>query len=78
VTGGEQDPWRMDEWHALADECFIRGCDDDDIDQRGPVFLRDGSMHKACVEHWEGVMRVLGEQSDPQPDAHVMAFGGAP
>lgn len=57
------DPWRMDEWKALADVCFIAGCDHDDIDQRGPVFLRDGSIHKACAEHWEPIFRVLGEQA---------------
>jgi hypothetical protein len=62
------DPWRMDEWHALAEECLIRGCEYDDIDQRGPVFLRDDSMHKACVEHWEAIHRVLGQQAS-MPDA---------
>jgi hypothetical protein len=43
------DPWRMDEWNALPDRCFIQGCESPDADQRGPVFLIDGSIHKACV-----------------------------
>lgn len=57
------DPWRLAEWNALTEECFIGGCDHADIDHRGPVFLRDGSMHKACTEHWEPIFRVLGEQA---------------
>lgn len=57
------DGWRLDEWHALPEVCLIAGCDGADIDHRGPVWLRDGSMHKACREHWEGVYRVLGEQA---------------
>lgn len=43
--------------------CFIRGCDNDDIDTRGPVWLRDGTEHQACTEHWEPIFRVLGEQA---------------
>lgn len=65
----DTDPFRLVEWHALPDECFISGCDNGDIDVRGPVWLRDGSMHKACVEHWEPIMRVLGEQVSWQKDA---------
>ena len=57
------DPFRIQEWDALPDVCLIAGCDSDEIDQRGPVWLRDGSMHKACVEHWEGIFRVLGVQA---------------
>lgn len=57
------DAWRMDEWNALPDVCLIAACDNDDLDRRGPVWLRDGSMHKACVEHWEGILRVLGQQA---------------
>lgn len=57
------DPWRMDEWHALPDECLIAGCDGEEIDVRGPIFLRDGSIRKACVEHWEAITLVLGEQA---------------
>ncbi len=45
------DPWR---------------CEGGEIDQCGPVFLRNGQIHKACTEHWEGVMRVLGEQESWQ------------
>jgi hypothetical protein len=56
------DPWRMAEWNGLADECLIAGCGSEEIDQRGPVWLRNATMHKACVEHWEGIMSVLGEQ----------------
>jgi hypothetical protein len=56
------DPWRLNEWQALPDECLIAACENDEIDQRGPVWLRDGSMHKGCTEHWEGIFRVLGEQ----------------
>jgi hypothetical protein len=57
------DPWRLDECKALPDQCAIAACDNGDIDQRGPVWLRDGSMLKVCIEHWEGVFRVLGEQA---------------
>lgn len=57
------DPWRMAEWNALPDECLIDACDNTEIDQRGPVWLRSGGMRKACVEHWEGIFRVLGEQA---------------
>jgi hypothetical protein len=58
----EADPWRLAEWNNLPDECLIAACDSDDIDQRGPVWLRGGGMRKACVEHWGGIFRVLGEQ----------------
>lgn len=64
----ETDPFRLAEWNALIDVCFIAGCDNLDIDERGPVWVRSPqeptkvSMHKACVEHWEPIMRVLGEQ----------------
>lgn len=58
------DPWRLDEWHALPnDRCGINGCTATETDPRGPVVMRDGSMHKLCVEHWEPIMRVLGEQA---------------
>jgi hypothetical protein len=53
----------MAEWKALPEECLISSCENSEIDQRGPVWLRDGSMHKACVEHWEGIFSVLGEQA---------------
>lgn len=68
-----RDPWRLSEWDALSEECLISTCDNDEIDQRGPVWLRDGSMHKACTEHWEGIFRVLGEQASwEQTDASRM------
>lgn len=57
------DKWRLAEWNALPDECFIAACEASETDQRGPVWLRGGSMAKACTEHWEGIFRVLGEQS---------------
>jgi len=58
------DQWRLDEWNALPDICFIYGCEASETDPRGPVWLRpDGAMVKACREHWEGVFRVLGEQA---------------
>lgn len=57
------DPFQLAEWNALAEECFIAGCTSTDIDQRGPVRLRGGGMRKACVEHWEGVFRVLGAEA---------------
>ena len=64
------DPWRMDEWSALPDTCFIAACEGE-ADQRGPIHLRDGSINKACTEHWEPIMRVLGEQSSWEcGDAH--------
>lgn len=63
INAAAEDPWRMAEWNALPDVCLIASCDSDDIDQRGPVWLRDGGMRKACVEHWEGIFRVLSEQA---------------
>jgi hypothetical protein len=61
---GPEDPWRMNEWRALSeDECGIGGCSNAETDQRGPVIMRDGSMHKVCPEHWEPIMRILGEQA---------------
>lgn len=57
------DPWRLDEYAALPDVCLIAACDGSDIDPRGPVQLRTGAIGKACVEHWEGIFRVLGEQA---------------
>jgi hypothetical protein len=60
VTG---DPWRLAEWRALPDDvCGIGGCDSDQTDPRGPLIMRDGSMHKVCPAHWEPIMRVVGEQ----------------
>ena len=59
---GAEDWWRLAEWHALPDVCLIAACEGTEIDQRAPVWLADGSMHKACVGHWEAVYRVLGEQ----------------
>ena len=72
-----KDPWRMDEWKALPDECLIRACEGDEIDQRGPVWLRDGSMHKACTEHWEGIFRVLGEQASWERTDGAVTCGAA-
>jgi hypothetical protein len=62
-TDTPNDAFRLAEWNALPEVCLFQGCSSDDIDQRGPVFLRDGSIHKACVEHWEPIFRVLGEQA---------------
>lgn len=59
---GSSDPFRLGEWHALPDVCFVAACDASETDPRGPVWLRDHGMAKACTEHWEGVFRVLGEQ----------------
>lgn len=63
------DPWRMDEWQALDDVCGIAGCDNTEIDQRGPVFLRGGQIMKVCAEHWGPIFRVLGEQVSWEHDA---------
>lgn len=71
--------WRLDEWTALLASplgCFIAGCDNDEIDQRGPVFLRDGSIHKACTEHWGPIFRVLGEQASWERTDAYRADGG--
>ncbi|ROR91710.1 hypothetical protein EDD33_2667 [Nocardioides aurantiacus] len=67
-----QREWRIDEWLALPDTCAIRGCENDEADQRGPVFFNDGSMHKVCPEHWEPIFRVLGEQATWEEDAGHM------
>lgn len=64
-----QDGFRLAEWDALPDVCFIAACENDEIDERGPVWLRDGSMHKACTEHWEPIFRVLGEQATWEAEA---------
>lgn len=63
MTEPVDDPWRMKEWNALSNICFIEGCESPDVDQRGPIFLRDGSIHKACQDHWEAVISILREQS---------------
>lgn len=63
------DPFRIAEWRALEDVCMFVGCENDQIDQRAPVFLRDGSMHKACTEHWAPIMRICGEQATWERDA---------
>lgn len=57
------DPFRLAEWADLPDCCAIAGCDTSEADQRGPVFLRDGTMFKVCPEHWEAIHLVLGEQA---------------
>lgn len=59
----EAGSWRLAEWAALPNECFIDGCSGSDIDQRGPVFIKGGLIRKACVEHWEPIFRVLGEHA---------------
>lgn len=52
--------------------CVFSGCDYDDIDERGPVFLRDDKTpHYACVEHWEGVHGVLGHQVNRDDEQRV-------
>lgn len=59
------------EWQAGVESavCFVNGCDYDDIDPRGPVWLRDDTMpYYACVAHWEAIFRILGEQAG-SPDA---------
>jgi hypothetical protein len=71
------DLWRLAEWEALPDECFIAACDASETDLRGPVWLRGGGMAKACTEHWEGIMRVLGEQVGSE-DAYRSAPDPAP
>lgn len=55
-------------------ECFVAACDYDDIDPRGPVFVRgDTTPHYACVEHWEAIIRILGQQVGSN-DEHRPAF----
>lgn len=61
--GGGSDGFRLDEWNALPNVCLFAGCENGDIDERGPIWLRGGSMRKACTEHWEPTMRVLGDQA---------------
>jgi len=62
-TAPPADPWHAEEFAALPDVCLISGCDQGEIDERGPVWLRNGTIHKACTEHWEAIFRVLGEQA---------------
>lgn len=64
------DPFRLEKWAALADDvCMFAGCNASETDQRGPVWLRGGGMAKACTEHWEPIMRVIGEQASWERDA---------
>lgn len=60
------------------DDCFISGCDSDDIDLRGPVGLRDGSIHKACREHWEAIHGIVGRQREWEEDAGRWSAPAAP
>lgn len=76
VAVARPDPWRLAEWRALPERCGISGCGNEEADQRGPLFMRDGSMHKLCPDHWEPVMRVLGEQRAWLADAHHSEGGG--
>jgi hypothetical protein len=70
VTPG--DPFRIEKWNALADDrCMFAGCNATETDPRGPVWLCGDGMGKACTEHWEPIMRVIGEQvSWERTDAH--------
>ena len=49
AVGDEPNPWRSAQWHAS------RRCDTDEVDGRGPVFLRDGSgpvrAHPSLIPH---------------------------
>jgi hypothetical protein len=67
----DEDPWRMTEWqHRLGagETCFVASCGSGDVDERGPIFDRDGRMHLACPAHWDAVMGVLGAQHAAAPD----------
>lgn len=72
------DPWRVEEFLALPDVCFVLPCTNDDIDVRGPVWLRDGKIAKACVEHWEGIMGVLGQQATWERDDGARSTASSP
>lgn len=74
MAAAEPDPWRLAEWNALPDICFIAACDSFETDPRGPIWLRDGSMAKVCTEHWEAIMAVLGTQVGGQ-DAYRSRTG---
>ena len=63
VTTVERLRTRLPERDDEATRCFIRGCDNNEIDPRGPVWLIDGSEWNACTEHGEPIFRVLGEQA---------------
>jgi hypothetical protein len=56
-------------------DCMFMGCDNDEIDGRGPVVLRDGSKHGACTEHWEPIMRVIGQQRTWEQEAYLELTG---
>lgn len=69
--------WRMDEWVELPQRCLIVACENDEIDERGPIWVWSPTgplMRKACVEHWEGIYRVLGEQVSWAADAMGVEF----
>lgn len=57
------DLWRIEEWNALPDVCAITACVNKGTDPRGPMFLRNGTIHKVCTEHWEAIFGVLGSQA---------------
>lgn len=47
----------------MDDVCFISGCDNNDVDQRGRIATRDGSHYHACTPHWEAIFGILGRQA---------------
>jgi hypothetical protein len=71
--------WRMDEWLLAPNICLFVACENPEIDERGPVWVWSPGgplMRKACVEHWEGIYRVLGEQVSWAADAMGVEFTG--
>lgn len=67
----DHDRFRLVEWAALPPGCAVAGCEELWAhDERGPLFLRDGTMHRLCQDHWEAVMGVTGRQGAWEADAH--------
>lgn len=52
------------------EQCFVNGCVADDLDTRGPVVTRDGRRYRACAEHWEAIIGIVGRQQTWQADAY--------
>ncbi len=44
---------------ATGTRCMFTFCTVPATEERHTVFLRDGSVHRACPPHWDGIFAVL-------------------
>ncbi len=56
----EADEVTMVSFPDLDDECMFSGCENTNIDERGPVILRSGYRARACSEHWNAISVIAG------------------